>query len=116
MWTYICRREHVRFCPTVLTAVITDTWGAIRELRYSVYIAQEPPKPCGGPVVASHLGVPQTCDVGVQVKLNSLGCPRQGHSSDQKDRQHEVRECGREVHHLANAEEKQERSKLSALD
>lgn len=71
-----------------------------------LHIAKAPLDPYGGPVVASHLGIPQTSDVGVQVKLNSLGCSWQCHSSNQQDHQHEVRESGCEVDHLAPAQER----------
>ena len=57
-----------------------------------------------GPIFASYLGVPQTREVWVQVKLNSLGGPRQRHPSNQQDHQHEVREGGCEVHHLAEGQ------------
>lgn len=63
---------------------------------------------------ASHLGIPQTCDVGVQVKLNSLGCSGKCHSSNQQDHQHEVRESGCEVDHLAPAQERQGESEEGA--
>lgn len=63
-----------------------------------------------------YLGVPEATEVWIKVKEDSLGCPGQGDSPDQQNHQHEVRERGREIHHLGGRrEDRCERTKRLAL-
>lgn len=58
-----------------------------------------------------YLGVPEATEVWIKVKQDSLGRPRQGDSPDQQNDQHEVWECGREIHHLGGGRrDKRERA------
>lgn len=60
---------------------------------------------------STYLGVPKATEVWIKVKQDSLGCPGQGDSPDQQNNQHEVRERGREIHHLGGGQrDKHERA------
>lgn len=48
----------------------------------------------------THRGLHELGDVGVEVVVDPLGGPRQGHSPDEQDQQHDVGEGGGEVHRL----------------
>lgn len=60
---------------------------------------------------STYLGVPKATEVWIKVKQDTLGCPGQGDSPDQQNNQHEVRERGREIHHLGGGQrDKHERA------